>query len=59
MSFNISCRIDLIHDTIFARALELMGQKQCCTVSQGAKNLPVQEIAVDFVYSVHQKMKNF
>lgn len=38
---------------IFARAKGLMGQKQCHVFSQGGKRaiiLPVQEIAIDFVF---------
>ena len=40
----------------------MMGSKQCYVVSQGAnkgKNLPMQEIAVEFVYFRQRKMRTF
>ena len=40
----------------------MMGYNQCYVVSQGANkenNLPMQEIAVEFVYFGQQKMRTF
>ena len=56
-------QIDLIHDNrhLCTRS-RTDGIKACHVVSQGAnkgKKLPMEEIAVEFVYSRQQEMKTF